>query len=86
MHDQNITYAYGLWTLVLFNVALFVFFIVSFLHQRERVNGARWEGDAYKQCMERTPRFVPVLKRHISAAHSSEQNVQQYKSMEEVQS
>ena len=31
MHGENISYAYGFWFLVLVNVALFCFFILSFL-------------------------------------------------------
>jgi len=31
MHGENISYAYGFWFLVLVNVALFGFFILSFL-------------------------------------------------------
>ncbi|OGP29623.1 MAG: isoprenylcysteine carboxyl methyltransferase [Deltaproteobacteria bacterium GWC2_42_11] len=31
MHGENIAFAYGLWSLVIVNVVLFVFFILSFL-------------------------------------------------------
>ena len=31
MHGENISYAYGFWSLVVVNVALFAFFILSFL-------------------------------------------------------
>lgn len=31
MHGENISYAYGFWSLVIVNAALFVFFILSFL-------------------------------------------------------
>lgn len=31
MHSENISYAYGLWSLVIVNAGLFVFFILSFL-------------------------------------------------------
>jgi len=31
MHGENISYAYGLWFLVIVNVGLFIFFILSFL-------------------------------------------------------
>ncbi len=31
MHGENISYAYGFWSLVVVNVALFTFFILSFL-------------------------------------------------------
>lgn len=31
MHGEDISFAYGLWSLVIVNVALFVFFILSFL-------------------------------------------------------
>src|SRR4030066_1431649 len=31
MHGENISYSYGLWSLVIVNVALFAFFILSYL-------------------------------------------------------
>jgi len=31
MHGENVSYAYGLWSLVIVNAGLFVFFILSFL-------------------------------------------------------
>ncbi|MBI5180493.1 MAG: hypothetical protein HZA05_03715, partial [Nitrospirae bacterium] len=31
MHGENISYAYGFWSLVIVNAGLFIFFIVSFL-------------------------------------------------------
>jgi len=31
MHGENISYAYGIWSLVIVNVALFAFFLLSFL-------------------------------------------------------
>lgn len=31
MHGENVSFAYGFWSLVIVNVALFVFFILSFL-------------------------------------------------------
>jgi protein-S-isoprenylcysteine O-methyltransferase Ste14 len=31
MHDENISYAYGFWSLVVVNVGLFAFFLMSFL-------------------------------------------------------
>lgn len=31
MHGENISYAYGFWFLVVVNVVLFAFFILSFL-------------------------------------------------------
>lgn len=31
MHGENISFAYGFWSLVIVNVGLFVFFIISFL-------------------------------------------------------
>lgn len=31
MHGENISFAYGFWSLVAVNVGLFAFFIISFL-------------------------------------------------------
>lgn len=36
MHGENDTYAYGLWYLVILNVALFAFFILSFIKPRKK--------------------------------------------------
>lgn len=39
MHGRNISYAYGIWSLVLINAGLFAFFLVSFL---EPVKKREW--------------------------------------------
>ena len=41
MHGEDISYAYGVWSLVIVNIALFVFFILSFLTP---VKKREWRG------------------------------------------
>ena len=71
MHGENISYAYGFWFLVLVNVALFGFFILSFLtpfKKREwRAMGVTLSsmiktfGDEYQQYRGKVPMFFPKI-------------------------
>ena len=35
MHGKDVSYAYGMWSLVIVNIALFAFFLLSFLAPRK---------------------------------------------------
>jgi len=61
MHGEDLgNYAYGMWTVVAFNVILFLFFVLSFIKPKTNIE---WRSmGAFAAFMERVPTFVPRLK------------------------
>ncbi len=42
MHGENISYAYGFWSLVVVNAGLFVFFLLSFMTPLKKREWRSW--------------------------------------------
>ncbi len=68
MRGENISYAYGFRGLVIVNVGLFAFFLMSFpvliyvynrLSKREEEEMTKAYGDEYRRYMGKTPMLIP---------------------------
>jgi len=61
MHGEEIgTYAYGLWTIVAFNIALVLFFAISFINPEKQF------GQEFLEYQQRVSMFFPKL---VQATH-----------------